>query len=300
MVARVQAKRVRYIQLPESWAEECLRSDTLRIDLATDRFFKLCTNQNWDELARAYRAGGDPISAAASRVDQVRAFFQDDGRTVWMTFHAGRMHWTFIDPRIEPWIAEHGGGSMRRTRPWRSETLHGAPLWMSSLPGKWTIIPSASEIVVELDHADEIIRRLNGKDATETVRVERLLRELREAVIPLLARMSTEDFAQLVELVFTSSGWRRQSTDAEAQISEFELPSTRERALVRSMPAASQTELDDFRAKFGASTYDRLIFVYHTGAARSADPRIAVIGPEQLGRIVVEMGLLSWLLNRLR
>jgi hypothetical protein len=300
MVPRVQAKRVRYIQLPDGWAEECLRSDTLRLDLSTDQFFKVCIHQNWDALTRAYRARGDPIHAAASRADQVRAFYQDDGDTLWITFHAGRMHWTFIDPRIEPWAAQHGAGSMRRTRPWRNATIFGDPLWTSSLPSKWQNIPNASASVIELQCGDEIIRRLNGAPATDTARVEQLLDQLRAAAIPLVACLSTEDFSHLVELIFTSSGWRRQSKSPDAGICEFELTSPRERALVRSMPIATQEDLDDFRASFGGSTYDRLIFVHHSGHVRGGEPRINVIEQQDLARATVEAGLLTWVLNRSR
>jgi hypothetical protein len=300
MVASVQAQRVRYVQIAEEWTEECLRSDTLRIDLSTDRHFKLCINQRWDLLARAYRARGDPVETAARQVDQVRAVFQDDGQTLWITFHAGRMHWTFIDPRVQPWIAGHGTGSMRRTLPWRSETGCGTPLWMSSLPPKWRKMQRPTDVVTELELGEEIVRRLNAKDPPDTARVEQLLGELRRAVLPVLASLSTSEFAQLLELIFTASGWRRQSTDAEAQMHEFALPSTNERSLVRWTPIASQAEIDEFRARFAASRYERLIFVYQTGMARSTDPRIMLLGPEQLANMTVEAGLVSWVLDKVR
>lgn len=301
----VHANRVRYIKLGEGgeWAEECLRSGTLRIGFWTDEYFDLCVEGKWDELARAFEARGRSKSTASNFVGQVRAVYEDNGTTLWVTFHTRRMYWTFVDARDTPWIAPHGEGSLRKTLPWRTETIRGAPLWMTSLPGRLTKTAGFPGASCDLERPDNVIRRINGEGAPEVTAAERLISQLQVAVIALLQLMDWKDFEVLVDLVFSTSGWRRQGDVGGEQTTtdiELELPSTGERALVQIKSATTQSELDAYRATFGGSTYDRMFFAYHTGNVQSADPRITLLGPDRLAKMIVEAGLVSWVLDKVR
>lgn len=119
----VHANRVRYIKLGAGaeWAEECLRSDTLRIGFCTNEYFDLCTKAKWDALARAFEARGGTKSTPNNFVTQIRAVYEDDGTTLWVTFHTRRMYWTFVDVRVSPCIAPYGEGSLRKTLAWKTE-----------------------------------------------------------------------------------------------------------------------------------------------------------------------------------
>jgi hypothetical protein len=305
MSDRVQANRVRFIRLGEgsSWAEECLRSDTLRIGFWTDELFELCIKSKWQELARAFEKRGKSKAIVTNFVSQVRAVFQDDGRTLWVTFNAGRMYWTFVDPRIEPWVAPHGEGSYRQTRPWRSETIHGIPLWMTALPGWLTKTGGFPGASCEMERPEDVIQRVNGDAIPEVATAEHLLTELQASVIPLLHLMDWRDFELLVGLIFSTSGWRRQGRVGEEQETsdiEIELPSTGERAFVQIKSATNQSEFDEYRNKFGGSAYDRMFYAYHQGQIQTTDSRITLLGPARLARMIVEAGLVSWVLDKVR
>ena len=41
-----------------------------------------------------------------------------------------------------------------------------------------------------------------------------------------------------------------------------------------------------------------MFYVYHSGTAVTSDPRVTVIGPEQLADLVMEAGLVSWLIQK--
>jgi hypothetical protein len=306
MSDRVQANRVRFIRLGESssWAKECLRSDTLRIGFWTQELFDLCTNSKWQELARAFEKRGKSKATITNFVAQVRAVFEDDGTTLWATFHAGRMYWTFIDARLMPWPATHGEeGCYRQTRPWRSETINGVPLWMTALPGWLTKTAGFPGTSCDMERPEDVIRRVNGDVIPEIATADRLLLELQASVVPLLHLMDWRDFELLVGLIFSTSGWRRQGRVGEEQETsdiEIELPSTGERAFVQIKSAANQTEFDEYRSKFGGSAYDRMFYAYHQGQIQTTDSRITLLGPERLARMVVEAGLVSWVLDKVR
>lgn len=306
MSDRVQANRVRFIRLGEgsSWAEECLRSDTLRVGFWLNEHFDLCTKAKWQELARAFEKHGKSKGIATNFVTQVRAVMEDDGTTLWVTFYAGRMYWTFIDPRVEPWPATHGDeGAYRQTRPWRSETIHDVPLWMTALPGWLTKTAGFLGASCDMERPNDVIQRVNGDAIPAVATADRLLGELQTSVVPLLHLMDWRDFELLVGLIFSTSGWRRQGRVGEEQETsdiEIELPSTGERAFVQIKSATSQPEFDEYRTKFGGSAYNRMFYAYHQGEIHNADPRITVLGPERLAKMIVEAGLVSWVLDKVR
>jgi hypothetical protein len=41
-----------------------------------------------------------------------------------------------------------------------------------------------------------------------------------------------------------------------------------------------------------------MFFVYHSGDAITSDKRVTLIGPERLAEMVVDAGLVSWLIRK--
>ncbi len=56
--------------------------------------------------------------------------------------------------------------------------------------------------------------------------------------------------------------------------------------------------LADYVAKIGDGPYNRMFYVFHSGEAETDDPRVKVIGPEQLADLVMDSGLVSWLIRK--
>lgn len=118
---------------------------------------------------------------------------------------------------------------------------------MSSLPGTLTKTAGFPGASCDLGRPNDVLRRINGEAIPEVATAEGLLGQLQEAVIALLHLMDWKDFELLIDLIFSTSGWRRQGDvggdQATADI-ELELPSTGERALVQIKSASTQSELD--------------------------------------------------------
>ncbi|MDQ3554882.1 MAG: hypothetical protein M3395_10830, partial [Chloroflexota bacterium] len=86
----IQPARVRDIELgrAESWEAECLRDGIIRFgfDTADSQRFESCRAGPWADLKRLVEAQGEPKGSATRICNQARAFFQDDGSTLWLTF----------------------------------------------------------------------------------------------------------------------------------------------------------------------------------------------------------------------
>jgi hypothetical protein len=151
-----------------------------------------------------------------------------------------------------------------------------------------------------VDLADYIVRRINGEKILQVERAVAALRETRALVCELMKLLGWRDFETLVDLVFTSSGWRRLGivggTEKTRDI-DLMLPSTEERAFVQVKSETTSSELAEYVAQLDQhDRYDRMFYVYHSGDAKTDDERVTVIGPDKLAEMVVDAGLVSWLL----
>ncbi len=171
------------------------------------------------------------------------------------------------------------------------------------LSGALTKLAAYRGTSCDVDVAQYVIRRINGQKSPDVI-AYRGSKEMRAAVLALTRLLTPKDFELLIDLVFTTSGWRRVGAVGKAQDTldiDLLLPSTGERAFVQVKSKTTSKELGEYIAKLGdrADLYSRMFFVYHSGEPSTPDnPRVTVIGPEQLSALVVDAGLAGWLIEK--
>jgi hypothetical protein len=238
-----------------------------------------------------------------SQVNQVRAFFEDDGSGLWITFHLRQMWWTRLDTNFPAELHPDGDGTFRRTLGWSPYDASGKPLNMDKLSGNLTKVAGYQGTICEVTDPTYVLRRINAIQVPAVVEAHRLSTELQAAIIPLMRLLTPQDFELLVDLVFSSSGWRRVgSVGGTQKLVDLELilPTTGERAFVQVKSQTNQREFEDeYLAAFTAmSEVHRLFFVYHSGVVEHVGAGVTVIGPERLAEMVIDTGMVSWLVEK--
>ncbi len=131
--------------------------------------------------------------------------------------------------------------------------------------------------------------------------VERL-EDVTRSAQELMKLLEPKDFETLVDLVFSTSGWRRLGMVGRTQKTldlDLLLPSTGERAFVQVKSKTTSAELSKYAGKLEEhGPYDRMFFVFHSGEAVIDDERVSIIGPKQLSEMVVDAGLVNWLIRK--
>jgi hypothetical protein len=148
--------------------------------------------------------------------------------------------------------------------------------------------------------ADYVIRRINGHKTPAVERAVTAVENVMSCVQELMKLLGPRDFEMLVDLVFTNSGWRRLGSVGKAQKTldlDLELPSTGERAFVQVKSKTTSAELAKYVDKL-EDQYTRMFYVFHSGEAETTDRRVTVIGPENLAKLVVDAGLVNWLIHK--
>lgn len=153
-----------------------------------------------------------------------------------------------------------------------------------------------------MDVADYVVRRINGHRTPEVEQASAALEVMQQSVKGLMKHLRERDFELLVDLVFQTSGWRRQGSLGGTQKtldSLIELPSTAEQAIVQVKSKTTSAELSEYVDKlddFPDGT--RMFYVFHSGEPETDDERVILIDPDKLAQLVVNAGLTQWLIRK--
>lgn len=296
---------VRYIKLGAkgAWEQECLKDGIARLGFASGKQerYRTCVEGRWDNVRASFITKGKTKGVATDFAQQLRHFFEDDGSTLWITFVGERLCWGYLEEGVpEP---DPSGDSVRRKvrGGWRSSDANGEELRKDKLAGSLTKLASYQGTSCAVDVAQYVLRRVSGKKTPEVERAIAAFEEAKRAAFALMKLLGPKDFELLVDLVFTTSGWRRVGIVGGTQKTldlDLVLPSTGERAFVQVKSKTSSAELAHYVEQLQDAPHDRMFFVYHSGEASTDNEDVIVIGPEKLAELVVDAGLMSWLIRR--
>jgi hypothetical protein len=268
----------------------------------TAQRFPLCLEKRWDDLFKSFVAEGKGKGTASSFTNQTRLFFEDDGSTLWITFVGERLYWGFVESTPPERHADREGVWRTIAGGWQWKDLNGDELTKDRLSGALTKLAAYQGTSCNVDVAEYSIRRINGQKTPEVERAVAASKKMRSSVLDLMRLLGPRDFETLVDLVFSTSGWRRQGIVGKTQKTldlDLILPSTGERAFVQVKSKTTPAELADYLGKLAElGPYDRMFYVYHSGEASTDDDRVTVINPEKLAELVLDAGLANWLIRK--
>jgi hypothetical protein len=252
-----------------------------------------------------FRDDGRASPTATRFANDVRDFVTAGLETLWITFWGDHLRWAFLAPG-PPAVHVDGQGTFRRVLgSWSSSDIHGEPLRTERLAGWLTKIMAyrSTTFALDRDTAAYVVRRINGERSPEIDTAIAARSAMERSATTLVRMLEPRDFELLVDLVFSSSGWRRLARvggSTKTVDLDVRLPSTGERAIVQVKSKADTAMLDDYIERL--DDYEpgrRLFFVYHTGkVAPRAVERVTVIGPDDLAPLIIDAGLVGWLIDR--
>jgi len=291
-----------YIKLGSGgeWEEDCLRDRILRLDYR-ETPHEACLAGDWDAVKQFWMSRRRDVGAASRDAQQIRIFYEADEHSVFITFHRGLMHW--CRPAGQVTLLDDGSRYRSTVTGWNSRNAGDKILSVDRLSGGLLKVQGFRGTICKVKAADYLIRKLNDDPLPEVAAAEEAANAHRKALIGLMRLLTWRDFELLVELVFSTSGWRRVSEVGRTQKTvdlELILPTTAERAFVQVKSEATSGTVRGYRGELDGSVYDRMFFVWHTGMVENENPdkSVSLIGPEKLATMVLDAGLGSWLIEK--
>jgi len=210
----IDPKRVRYIKLGRqgTWEQECLDKGIVRLGFgsASSQRFELCISRQWAGLSQSFLDEGRDRGTATRFTNETRLFFEDDGSILWITFIGEKLYWGFLEPESAT-PHEDGDGVFRRVKAgWKTTDQNGEPLTSDRLSGAVTKLAAYRGTSCDVDVKDSVIRRINGHKTPEVERAIAAVEGMKSSALEMMKLLGPKDFETLIDLVFSTSGWRRQ------------------------------------------------------------------------------------------
>jgi len=221
---------------------------------------------------------------------------------LFITFANGLLHWCRPTGPVE--VLSDGGRQRDTVDGWKSCSHQGISLSSDRISGNLLKVQMFRGTICRVKPFAYLIRKLNDELSPEVAEAEAAESALVVAITRLMGLLTWQDFELLVDLVFSSSGWRRLGQAGRTQKTvdlELVLPTTGERAFVQVKSQANNLNFRDYAARFdNADLYDRMFFVWHAGRVTEdvGTEGITLIGPERLSRMALEAGLSSWIRDK--
>lgn len=296
-----------YVKLGRNgiWEESSLKKGIIRIGWKRQALADI-NGGNWNKIQKQLEKEASDKGTATRDCHALRMLCESTSEDIWITFHASHLWWCKV---TAPHIRQDGMSKFRKVDRWRCEDIFGGPLLITQIPGRIAKLQGFRGTICKVRECDELARLINRQYSPEYTAVLYSKEDLCRHVEAGLRRLHWKDFETLVDLVFRASGWRRVSILGETmKFSDIDLeePITGEMYQVQVKSTATVRDLQEYKNAFAGGKYKKLFFVVHTPDRKLAetshvdDADVQIVLPRQLAQMVVESGLINWLLNKIK
>lgn len=296
-----------YIKLGEKgkWEQSSIEEGKMRIGW-TNIDLEDIHQEKWDKIKEINRETVKSKGSATHDFNSLRTIHGSNCNDVWITFHDSKLWWCrlqqggrILEDRISKYRLADGG--------WHDTSIHGKVLLVNAIPGEIAQLQAYRATSCRVDPIDTLRCLINDNHTPEYTAVVDAREDLVCRVEILIKHLHWKDFEVLVDLVFGGSGWRRRSAVGKtmkfADI-EFEDQINKESYQVQVKSRSTLQEFREYESQFNQNEFRKLFYVVHSPDDALAayevppDSRVVLVPPRQLSAMVVDAGLVGWVLEK--
>lgn len=300
--------KIRYIKLGDGgkWERYCIEEQqVLRLGYESPHHQE-SLDGDWDTVRKFWLSARKGNNGAASRdINQIRDFYELLESDIWITFYRRKMYWCHAHKEI--YELEDGSRIRKVIGSWSCFDQNGNPLSIENIDGRITKVQGYRGTICGVELPEYLLRKINGELQPEIQSTKEALEYLKRNIESLIKGLWWNDFELLVDLIFSQSGWQRISvlgkTEKDIDLDVFS-PVTQKRAFVQVKSTTTVNQIQSYREIFSQHhQYDEMYFVFHTlsGSLENLsidDPRVAVWDISRVAELVINAGLIDWLLAK--
>lgn len=301
---KIEAKHVKFIKLGHGgeWEKECISSGIIKFGYSATPH-DICMSGNWDEVYQLWLSIRGDKGATTRDIEQIKTFYTCDSDTLFITFYGGFLYWCQPTGKVN--LLDDGNRERKTINGWHNYSVSGDKLNIYKLSGQLLKVQGFRGTICNVDVANYVILKINNKKSPEVIASIEAEKTYIFTIINLCKLLTWQDFELLVDLIFSTSGWRRNSVLGKTQKTidlELTLPTTSENAFVQIKSKADINSLRDYENQFrNSNAYNRMFFVWHSGPLKEDHKDIngiTLIGPYKLAEMILDSGLSRWLRNK--
>lgn len=306
---KIRAKQAFYIKLglQGEYESECLADPGFAKVGWTELPSKLLQGDpgqiDWEGIRILQNNQYKSKGTATNQTNQLKNFITSSPDTLWITFYLNHLYWCFLDSTIE--ICEDKTKIRHTLDGWHHTNIKGEPLQFNRLSGSLLTLKGFRGTICTVHELDYLLRKINGESSPEEARAEKAYRELEQSLQEIIHRLHWKEFELLTDLIFRQAGWQRVGELGKTQKSiDLDLfsPITNESILVQVKSEAGISEFEKFEEYALNRGTNLYYFVVHKPSQSlinaSSSSQITIWSVEQIAHLVVNYGLVDWLIAK--
>ena len=303
----ITCKNAYYVKLGEKgkWEKSSIEENIIRIGWRKQTLQDINSGE-WHTIKIELQNQNKHKATATRDLTALQQICRSTSEDIWITFHKNQLWWCKV---CGPEIFSDEISKYRKVEKWHCQDVCGRSLFAAQIPGRLAKLQGFRGTICKVREVNELVRLINCQSSPEYAAIYSAKESLNEHVRAGLKRLHWKDFETLADLLFSSAGWRRVSILGQTmKYSDIELedPINKEMYQVQVKSKASLQEFQSYSKKFDDGKYRKLFFVVHTPDSKlaavvpdSASP-IQLVLPNRLAEMVIEQGILNWLMDKIR
>ena len=304
---RIQANKVLFIKLGQGgkFERECIESNqTLRLGYR-EVDHKLCITGQWDKVHDYFiTEENSKTFVATSHSNQIKQFYEEDEKTLWITFYANKLWWCFSKPEITL-LADK-----TKTRPvigkWSDKDINGNTLLAGNISGKLLKTQGFRGTICRVPEEKYALAKINCEQMKEVVEVEQAMFSLKNKLTFLIQKLLWKDLETLVDVILRQAGWQRGGDTGKSQKRldlELFAPVTGERAIVQIKAQSDLQQFLSYQEQFATmNDYDKFFYVVHTAKnnlttyENETETKLYLV--DKVAELTISAGLVEWVIKK--
>ena len=306
-MAKIKATKVLFIKLGEGgkYETDCIEKDqTLRLGYR-EVDHKLCIDQKWDKVHDYFTTEENSKTfVATSHTNQIKQFYEEEEKTLWITFYTNKLWWCFSKPVITL-LADK-----TKTRPvinrWSDKDINGNILLAGNISGKLLKTQGFRGTICSVPEQKYALAKINCEQMKEVVEVEEAMLNLKSKLTFLIQNLQWKDFETLVDLIFRQAGWQRVGDKGKTQKTldlELFAPVTGERGIVQIKAQSDLAQFLYYQDQFATmNDYDKFFYVVHTAKnnlqnyQNETETKLYLV--DKVAELTISAGLVEWVIKK--
>jgi len=302
-----KVSKVLFIKLGKGgrFAQECIENNYLKLSY-DEVNHELCANGQWDSVKEYFiNTENTTKQVATNHTNQIKQFYTESEKTLWITFVDNKLWWCFSKPTITK------NRDNTKTRPtvgkWSDKDIFNSILFTSNLSGKLLKTHGYQGTICNISEKDYVLTKLKGEERIEVVEVKEALKNLTQKLSSLIPHLQWQDFEILIDLIFRQMGWQRVSVlGKELKTLDIELfsPVTEERAVVQIKTGANLSSFKSYVEQFSTmKDYDKFFYIASSPADdlrnyKNDSEKIKLYLTEDVAKLTISSGLINWVIKK--
>ncbi len=307
VMKQVNFKKAYYIKLGRGgkWEQSSITESKLRLGWGHQDVQDI-NRGDWEKIREQLLHESKHKGIATRDFNALWLITESNSEDLWITFFQGTMYWCKLGPKE---IFQDDKSKYRQViDKWSNQDIRGNILEINNLPGVLSKYQAFRGTVCKVRELDTLKRSINAVPSYEYNDIAKCEKALVNSVEKGVRKLHWKDFETFVDLIFRESGWRRTSmVGGTMKFTDLELedPITGDKYQVQIKSQASWKEFEYYVSQFNPQLHRKLYFVVHSPDKKLSEIQkqlrnIELILPNRLSEMVVHLGLVNWLMSKIR